>query len=218
VLRRLLEDPSPTSTIIAISGSQLSWNDPNNSTSSSLPEILKDASKRKEKAELRRCDKAAEILSDLVLGFPEYYALLNDAEDRILAMRNLLDRYGARLKRLTGDERERLASWARYAPMLPPLGHPATAADVEAGKVIFHLDGNGKKASIKLPAVGTWKKAAKDDELCRGLIVQAEVRPDGSVVYGVVNRHAMQMVAASEFAEVVPLGMVERKSNGVPDR
>jgi hypothetical protein len=92
-----------------------------------------------------------------------------------------------------------------YRPDFPPLPHPATADDVKAGKAIFHLDGQGKLADVPLPAVGIWKKTAKEREPRRGLILQAELGPDGEILYGVIERNAIRTVPASDFATVTPL-------------
>jgi hypothetical protein len=110
-----------------------------------------------------------------------------------------------------------------YAPDIRPLGRPATAADVAAGRAVFHRDGKGKPAAhppgtvILKPAARTswvptdgpvwlglacWLATWERTEA--GLVLQAEVGPDGKLVYGVVFRHAIRTVQADEVEPATP--------------
>ncbi len=211
ILRKALNDKTLTGITVAVSNNVLEWTGDGGTRSMSLPALLKDPSKRKGKVLERGCDKAAETLSWLVVGVPEYYALLNDADDRIADMKKLLDHYQGKFRRLAGTEQAGLFSYTYGTHLVPnvrPLGRPATPDDVKAGKAIFHLNGNGKLADVTLPALGTWKRAAKVEEARRCLIVQAEVGPDGGIVYGIIEPHAIRAVRAGELAKVTPLPKV----------
>ena len=56
---------------------------------------------------------------------------------------------------------------------------------------------------MKLPARGIWQKDAKKENPVAVLIVQAEMGPDGEVMYGIIEAHAIRSVAAREFARLV---------------
>jgi hypothetical protein len=93
-----------------------------------------------------------------------------------------------------------------FIPDIRPLGRPATADDVRAGRAVFHLGGKGKLADQPLPAWVLLKADAGKKHPARGLAVQAEVGPDRAVRYGVIFRHAIREVPASEVegVEIVP--------------
>jgi hypothetical protein len=73
---------------------------------------------------------------------------------------------------------------------------------VIAGDAIFELEGKGKPVNQKLPAIGF---RSKDDRNSGALIVQAERGPDGTVTYGIVERHAIRTASAREFEAVLPV-------------
>jgi hypothetical protein len=73
-----------------------------------------------------------------------------------------------------------------------------------AGRAIFHLDGKGKLADLKLPAVGTLKDSDKKESEKRVLIVQAEVGPDGEVVCGVIGKNEIRTARGKELSAVAP--------------
>jgi hypothetical protein len=90
-----------------------------------------------------------------------------------------------------------------YVPDLKPWGRPATAADVSAGRAVFHLSGTGKVADVQLPAWLLLKNGGKTgDPPVWGLAIQAEVGPDGAVTYGAILRHAIRTVKATEVEPV----------------
>jgi hypothetical protein len=161
-----------------------------------------------EHVERRAADDAADRLAELVVGLPEYHPLRRDA-DRVLAeTRALLGRYARRFRRANYDEQQRWDVWRAsdsvFVPDIRPLGRPATAADVTAGRAIFELNGAGKVADAKLPAWVVLKADAKLPDAPAGLVVQAEVGPDGKVVYGVIFRHSIRTVPADEVERLEP--------------
>jgi hypothetical protein len=121
--------------------------------------------------------------------------LLADAEKRFGRIKAHLALYAGRFRRSTAAERE--AVGGGFIPDIRPLGRAATAADVKAGRAVFHLDGKGKPLTLKLPAVAELKGG-------KGLIVQAETL-DGKPVYGVILREEIRRVEAKEVVKVTPL-------------
>jgi hypothetical protein len=172
ILGRLLEDKTATGVIVRINEKDqcVEHEGPGKGDSQSMPWIpalLADPKKRKTRVEARRCDLAAQLVALVLVGVPEFDPLLNDADERLSEMKTLLDRFAGRVRRLSPPEKEILAprdDHCRFIPDLPPLNRPATAADVKAGKAIFHLDGKGKPADLKLPAIGIFKKDAKEKD------------------------------------------------------
>jgi hypothetical protein len=152
-------------------------------------------------------DDAADRLADLVVGLPEYHPLRRDA-DRVRAeTRELLGKYAGRFRPLTWSEQQRLEMWrygeAAFGPDVRPLGRPATAADVAAGRAVFQFNGASKLAEVKLPCWVVLKgRTTEDGRPVCGLVFQAEVGPDGTVTYGAVFRHAIRAVKAAEVERV----------------
>jgi hypothetical protein len=208
LLRELLDDKTKLNVTLTLKdgGVQRNANE-----WSILPPVLADPKNRKTKVEMRRCDLAGELLVWVVSGMVDFHPLVIDADARLAEMAKTLDKYAGRFRRFTEAEQKALEQYW-YLPDFRPLGRPATAADVEAGKAVFHLDGKGKLADVQLPLVATWPAQPKKEEFRNGLIVQAEIAPDGSVVYGVVERHAIRAVRANELATVTSLPKV-----GSPD-
>ena len=65
-----------------------------------------------------------------------------------------------------------------------------------------------------MPARGAFRAAGDGKQPPRhGLVVQAEMQPDGAIVYGVIERHAIRRAGADEFAEVIPLKKVKAGGN-----
>jgi hypothetical protein len=174
------------------------------------PIPLGERGKWAEHVETRVADEAADRLSILVVGMPEYHALRKDAEQVRAAMRSVLDRHAEHFRRLTPEESSHwddTPSSDVYVPDIRPLGRPATAADVRAGRAVFDLGGAGKVADVRMPSWLILKTDAKRDDAPAGLIVQAEVGPDGKVVYGVIFRHAIRAVKADEVGRIEPYTM-----------
>jgi hypothetical protein len=84
-----------------------------------------------------------------------------------------------------------LHSWTDffYAPRFTPLGRPATAADVVAGRAVFRLDGQGQAVAMRLPATAQLLRDHDVTNAPRVLIVQAERDSEGVVHYGIVEAH-----------------------------
>jgi hypothetical protein len=164
-------------------------------------------------------------ITALVVGIPPFHPLHRDAAKSLPALKAFLDRHGRRFRRLTEAEARRydLRGDPAYAPDIRPLGRPATAADVAAGRAVFHLGGKGKPvanppaAVVLRPAVRqAWVPAdgqvwlgltlwlATSERPQYGFVVQAEAGPDGKVVYGVIFRHAIRAVGADEVERVEP--------------
>jgi hypothetical protein len=164
-----------------------------------------DAAGWLEHVERRVADDAAERLQFQVVGLPEYHPLRRNS-DRVLAeTRAALARFDRRFRRMTWEEQTR---WEMrqfdlaYVPDIKPLGRPATAEDVRSGKAVFELNGQGRPADAKPPTWVVLKADAKKKEPTWGLVVQAELGPDGKPVYGVIFRHSIRTVKADEVARI----------------
>ena len=173
--------------------------------------MLLDPMMRRASAIVRRCDLAGQLCG-AVAGLPEFHPLLKDVEGRLKSLREAIDKYPGKYRAITPAE-DHAITWSGYngwfMPDIAPLGRPATIADVNAGKAVFHFDGKGKLPKLDLPARGTWPKAAKEKGARTCLIVQAETQPGGDTFYGVIEHHAIRMVPAREFSEVTPLNNVK---------
>lgn len=219
VLRRALDDTTATGRHFYLRGDEIEEMTSARADRSPLPADRRDPAGWAEHAEERTCDVAAERVTDLVAGVPPRHALRRDAEPSLAALRTFLARH--RFRRLTESEVRRLdwrTSDPGYIPDIRPLGRPATAADVAAGRAVFHLNGKGKPAADppvwvalkgdldahrsaekEIPKVAAGTPPASDvDPLAVGLVVQAEVGPGGKVYYGVIFRTAIRVVRADE--------------------
>ncbi len=207
VLRQTLDDVTLTGEVRTIERDFQIGRKPNHNSETFIPRSLLDERVRRNRAEVRRCDLAAEQLAYLVAGFRLYSPLLRDADGRIAEMKVGFDRFGKRYRRTTQTEAVVFgtSSWdARFIPDIAPLARGATVDDVRNGKAIFHLEPPGKPVNLQLPAVAVFSPI-RADEPGEALIVQAEVTADGKTVYGVVERHAVQMISADEIRRVITL-------------
>jgi hypothetical protein len=200
VLRRALDDSTLTGRDYYLRSDEIELTGPDRKpVRTKLPPSKPEPSGWVEHAAERERDGAAERLAGLVAGAPRYHPLHRDA-DRILAdVRAILDRY--QFRRMTRAEAWRFGFHSRetgFVPDIPPLRRPATADDVAAGLAVFHLDGKGSAAHVTLP---TWV-ALKGRSFTEGLVVQAEVGPDGHVVYGAIFRHGIRAVRADEVERI----------------
>ncbi len=208
VLRQKLDDETPTGATWKIEGDSLRRIEKTGRGSEGIPELLRDPAARKESAPERVCDVAAERLSALVVGQVETHPLLKDHGRRLKVMKETFDRFQGRHRLLTETESEALglSLWrARYVPDVRPLGRAATAEDVRAGRALFHLDGKGNPAELKLPAVATLKRPGREGRPARVLIVQAEVGPGGETTYGVLGAGEARAATEKELAGVKPV-------------
>lgn len=217
ILRTALDDTSPTGAKYTIEKGTLYQRNPNGGgLGVPVPEFLADPTSRREEAEERTCDAAAEKLGELVVGLPHYHPLFQDADQRLTAFKTAFDRFAGKYRRADQDERVSLglSVWTpAYLPDLRPLDHVATAEDVKAGKAVFHLDGKGKLTDLKLPAVGLLIPDDKKKRWSTVLIVQAEVSADGQVTYGVIMKEDVRAVPGRELTNIktLPLPKVSRR-------
>jgi hypothetical protein len=200
ILRRALDDRTPTGTNYEIRGKRLLYG---NGGSEPIPDELHGVQLRTEAVE-RLCDVAAAKLGGAVVGLPTYHCLFEDADEKRHAMRELLDRFAGRFRCASAIEAIVLYRAAAVVPIFQTLDRPATAEDVKAGHAVFDLDGKGKRVDRQLPLVGEMK-AAWNGAAERVLIVQAEQNADGEVIYGVIGRHSIRAVPDRELARVLPL-------------
>ena len=185
-----------------------------------LPAFLANPVDRFEVVQERACDVAAEKLGDLVAGLPLYHPILKDSDKRLTAFKIAFDRFAGNYRSVTPleqddlsfTESQTLSTWTpAFIPDIRPLGRIATAADVRAGKAIFHLDGKGKQANQSLPAIGVLKADVKTPHLPHVLIVQAEVSPDGQITYGVIMKEAIRAVPASELTGIKAFAEMDKQ-------
>jgi hypothetical protein len=205
ILRRALDDTTPTGATLKIEGNilkRLVNGGGGGSSFGGVPPALENPAARVNEAVERKCDAAAEKIPKLVLGFPDYHALFKDADARLKALRETIDRFQGRFRRASDQEMKALGhfSWApTFLVDMKPLDRAATAEDVKAGRAVFHLDGKGKPAELKLPAVAVLRRDEK------ALVLQAEVGPDGETIYGVLSREGLRAVPSKEVIKVTAL-------------
>jgi len=206
-LRRALDDKGPADGVYSVKDDALSYVEAAGGgfRGQSLPPELADPQVRRDRVEIRRCDVAAVHLGEMVVGLPYFHPLLLDADRRLAQLRSVFDRFGKRYRDATRAEADVFGevSWeANILPDIRPLGRAATPADVREGTAIFQLDGRGKPAELKLPAVAELNETDDEGRPKYGLILQAEVDADGRTVYGVVERHAIRTLRDGDFRAV----------------
>jgi hypothetical protein len=222
LVRKTLDDTTPTGTVYKIEGNRLTYKAKDGSGSSGIPEELADPNMRKVEASARVCDKVAERVSDSVVGLPIFHLMRTDSEDTLKTMKEAIDRYSTRFRQITPEERDvfRTSPFEpTFIPSIKPLTQAATADDVSSGRAIFHLNGKGKAAGLALPAWVTLKKEGNNDPI-RGLAVQAEIGPEGTIVYGVIFKHEMKTVPTADIEKVEPVKAVHEMEagNGGPEK
>ena len=190
------------------------WRGPSDggSSSESVPGQLVDPATRRQEAAERKCDQVAVKIGELVIGLPFYSPLMKDADARLATMKALLDRYQGHFRLLTAAEAKSLGLtlWKpMFVPDVRPLDRAATAEDVAKGRAVFHLDGKGKPAEVKLPAVATLRQGKQGKEPPRVLVVQAEVGQDGKTTYGIIGGGDIGAASADELVGIKPI--VEKK-------
>jgi len=208
ILRNPLDDTTRTGATWKIEGNFLHWSSSTGSSSGSVPAYLADPSARLQEAEERKCDEVAVKIGELVFGLPDYSPLLKDADTRLAAMKELLDRYRGRFRVLTRAEAESVGAspWhPMFVPDLPLRDHPATAEDVEKGRAVFHLSGKGKLAGVKLPAVASLRQVRPAKQAARVLVIQAEIDQDGKTMYGIIGGGSVRAATADELSEISPI-------------
>ena len=122
-------------------------------------------------------------------------------------MKGILDRFDGKFRLATKEERDELRARVRLA--LParrsPLTRPATAEDVRR-PAIFELGG---KPADEASHVAAPESGRKKERPPRGLIVQAEIGPDGKVTYGVTFA-TPSAVLASEVESIDPARFMKK--------
>jgi hypothetical protein len=209
LLRQMLDDPAPTGVTFKIEGQALKREEHGKSTSAALPESLTDAAGHKSEAAERVCDRAAEKLDKLMIGQVACHPLLKDQDARLKAMRESIDRFHGHYRRATREEALVVGASPFspvYIPDLSDLDRGARAEDVQAGRAIFSLGGNGRKLSLALPASAILRSEEKKDQPAGVLILQAEAGSGGEAVYGVIGKDGVRTVLESEVTKVTPLG------------
>jgi hypothetical protein len=216
ILRTALEDTTPTGAKFVMEKDMLWRREKDGGSGGPVPQFLADPATRREQAEERACDAAALKLGDLVLGLPRYHPLQKDADQRLAALKTMLDRFAGSYRRANWREVRRLdlSHFApTYVPDIRPLGRAATADDVKAGKAIFHLDGKGKPADLKLPAAAVLKGVAKEKWPHHVLIVQAEVGPDGAVTCGIITHEEIRTVPMHQLVDVKSFADLQKEES-----
>lgn len=165
-LRADLDDVTPTGKTYRVErdadGDRLTHQGGNGSGSTGLPQFLADPAGRRERAEERACDSAAERISGMILGVRPCHPLLKDEDGRVAELRAFLDAYLPHLRRATYAETQvvgvRDFSNVAFVLNVRALAAGATADDVRAGAAIFHLDGKGTPLpDLHLPASAVLK-------------------------------------------------------------
>lgn len=205
ILRRLLDDTSPTGLTQVLEGASFARRG-ENGFGGTAPDFLAALhSPHREIPELTR-DAAALQLADLVFGAPRALPFFDAPDKRLTLLKSTLDRYRF----------ERASPWLagyfgadpanpHFMPGIQPLSRAATAADVEQGKAIFHLDGQARPVDMKLPALATLLAGRFTEQPSPAVILQAEAGPGGEVTYGVLTAEEILTVPASKLENIRPL-------------
>ncbi|MCO5171679.1 MAG: hypothetical protein M9894_35700 [Planctomycetes bacterium] len=204
LLRAVLEDERPSGRRYRLVGDRIHASDGEAPTVPAPPPAWLDPAACEGDAASRWCDEAALRLGDLLAGTPRAHPLLRDRDARLADVRRFAARAVPGARRPTLLEAAALGvnagPWGRpgFIPDLPPLDRAATAADVEAGRAVFHLDGRGRRAPLRLPAMAEVGEAP-------ALVLQAEVDADGALLLGVLTVDALRRVPAAEVTGLRPL-------------
>ena len=141
-------------------------------------------------------------------------ALLKNRDRRLQELKAFVDRYGAHVRRMRGDEWTVIhgRGWgdSSFIPDFPALRAVATAADVAAGRAVFALPGNRKLAALHLPASARLKKDHDKKWAKRVIIVQAEIDEAGTIHYGIVGSHEIRAAGSDELEDIQPMTLEEK--------
>lgn len=154
-------------------------------------------------------DRAAWALKNIIWTLPPAHPLLKDNASRMTRVKEAMDRF--RYRKATHGEMMVQQAGEKWAiinlmiPDIPPLEHPATPDDLAAGRAIFTLDGKGERVAMALPARAIFAADAGQTKPRTAIIVQAEKRPDGVVIYGALFRGGWGSMSDRELADVEPL-------------
>jgi hypothetical protein len=199
LLENDLADKGENGTEMLIVEGRLTWKSPDSQGVATLMGDLSDPAKRHRSVKERHCDRAGELITNELAGVPMCHALFKDEDERLRRLKGFLAKYRGRIRGASRPE-GLLLGWSPwdgtvFIPDLRPLGRPATEADVNAGRAVFHLGGKGRPA--ELPA--SRAVAVKGE---RGLVVQAESDGEGKMHYGVIFRHSIRRVDAKDAGPV----------------
>jgi hypothetical protein len=92
ILRRSLDDVTPTKRTYSIEGNQLMTRDGSITFGSAIPALLADPKSRRETATERICDSAARRLAELAPSLPAYHPMLKSSESRLAMLKEAFDR------------------------------------------------------------------------------------------------------------------------------
>jgi hypothetical protein len=204
VAQSALCDTTPTGRVYRSENERVLCEEDGSSFQMGYASELERAELRRQKCAERVCDRLALKLSRALIGAPEFHPLRTDSEDQLAAVMEFVGRYGRRFRVISYREADWLRSGrsdrACCVPDLPPLNRAATVADIGSGDAVFHLNGKGEPAAVaELPIWVSLKDGT------RGLAVQAEIGPGGSLVYGVFFEHGMGAVPAEEVETTMPV-------------
>lgn len=204
-LRSQLDDDLPTGVTYFIADDWLVGNGNEVESRSTIPTFLVEPGVRKTQAHERNCDVAACLLSRIVAGLPAYHPLLNDADQRLKALKAFLDEPPWPLVLAPNAEAAALHRiWVPFfIPALKPLRRPATADDVRHGRAIYHLVGKVKVPRDPLPARAELKNGTDSPEPI--IVVQAETDESGKTWYGVIAAHRIAKISSDEIINLRPL-------------
>ncbi len=209
ILRRALDDKTPMGVTYSIKGKRIYISGKGRrEINHEIPSFLITSGKIKAETELRVCDCAAEKLSDILYGIPEYHPLADDGEGQLKQLRAAYDECKFTFRPMDRVERDFFkveSIRSAFLPKIKQLEQPATPDDVKSGKAIFHLEGKGKPADLKLPACATLKGDEKKVKPEPVLIVQAERNDKGEIVYGGITRRGVRTFTEKEVTEIKPL-------------
>lgn len=204
ILGRLLENTTLSDIKYEIINGSLKFKSKNRAGASTIPLALQDPAVRIDAANSRICDEAATRLSRLLVYVPEYHPLLKDSDEHFAKVKREYQRFAGNFRKLNASEAHVMhaSPWGNaFVPNID-LKQPASEADVQAGRAIFHLNGQGKLANLKLPTFAKLLKDQDNNDAPYQLIVQAEIQADGNTLYGVVSRSGCMQRAAAEFGPV----------------
>ena len=115
ILRKCLDDKTPTKTTYAIEKGTLWERTGSGGSGGGIPPLLSDPQTRHEQVTVRVCDLAALRIAEMVPGMPAFHPLLKDADERLARLKEAFDRNG-RYRVATEAERQQ-ASRSFWQPM-----------------------------------------------------------------------------------------------------
>ena len=201
LLRQALNDRSPTALSQEIKDGLWISRSENSASTTPVPPQLSNVEDRWEYAELRVCDRAAELLSILVRGAPRIVTLRRDADKAREELTAYLNRY--RFRPCANDVSIDENALGCFEPDISPSPRTATAEDVAGGRAFFTQGGSGRP----LPIAGVvWVRLKEDSDEegeSLGRIVQAELTAEGSALYAVLLADRVAVVHENEIARFV---------------